>query len=289
MKIPYFTIILFLSLTQIFGQSENKNYLKGLKKAKSKKYEAAIKLFTKAIAEQPEDYLARFNRAIAKFDLNEYESGLSDLDTTIQIKSNYYPAILTRGIVRKNLTDYSGAISDFSRCIRLEPFRGEGFYYRGLVLQMLEKTDSACNDFKSAKGLGVKPAERKLEWCLDTTKTTKPHFLLRLTKTSDDNTYGFSQDNPIKVGKDEDGGPGNSYKYLQLLRDQKGKPVSYRRTGSCCMYDSENGMNGKALLDHYLISFFDESGKKKETSVFMTFYDFEEPKILKGFKTIGQP
>lgn len=51
--------------------------------------------------------------------------------------------------------------------------------------------------------------------------------------TSADPEYGYSQKKPIKVGsKDEFGGPAAERAYLNTLRDEAGKPVTFERQGS---------------------------------------------------------
>lgn len=265
---------------------KNKYALKGIKKANAGKYEAAIKLFTKALKQEPTDYYLRYDRAIAHLMMSNPENALTDLDTMLQQAPDFYKGRLVRAMVRNDLTNYEGALSDLNYCIVLNAGNGEAYFRKGMLLQSLGKRDSACREFEIARQLGYQKADRKAEKCKDTSTTGKSYPMIRLQKTSEDPTYGFSQANPIKVGKDDEGGPGNSYRYLELLRDALGKPVKFYRSGSCCPYPSENGFNGTALLDNYVLTYFDADGRKKTTSVFITFYEYEEPKIISGFKTI---
>ena len=96
--------------------------------------------------------------------------------------------------------------------------------------------------------------------------------------------------NPLKVGSGPDGGPGNQRNYFDLLRDARGKPIKYQRTGGCCPYKSAHGMMaGMAMLDTYEIVYLDAGGVEKTATIYTTFYDYEEPKILFGFKTVSPP
>jgi hypothetical protein len=63
---------------------------------------------------------------------------------------------------------------------------------------------------------------------------------------STDKTYGYTQENPIKVGGDDFGGPSRERAYLDNLAGPHGEPISYNRTGSL---DS-----GDTILDAYEIS-----------------------------------
>jgi len=110
--------------------------------------------------------------------------------------------------------------------------------------------------------------------------------IIVLEKEVDDDTYGFTPETPIKVGTGANGGPANQRAYLNLLRDVKGNPIQYNRLGSCCAYKSENGLLGFAMLDKYEIKYKNKKGKNKKRIVYISFYDYEKPKILKGFKTI---
>ena len=286
MKKLILTSICCLILTAAFSQDPKKIYEKGLEKAQAGKLEEAINLFSSAIQLQPEDYYSWYNRGIAESILNLYDEALQDFNQTIKLAPDYKKAYLNRGTTRKHLTDYEGAINDYTFAIRLDEKYAEAYYNRGLVYEMLGN-DSACTDFNKANDLGIRQAEKKVEKCKNPDKK-KPHSILRLTKTTDNMKYGFTPEFPVKVGTGPGGGPANNEDYLQLLRDPSGKPVKYERVGSCCAYDSPNGFMGKALLDHYEITFINEKGKKKKASVYISFYDYEEPLILYGFRTVGK-
>ncbi len=93
--------------------------------------------------------------------------------------------------------------------------------------------------------------------------------------------YGFIPQRPIKVG----GGPANQRQYLESLRDAQGKKVTYERLGSCCPYPSSSpgAMFGGGMLDIYEIRYKDAEDKKQKVSVYISFYDYEKPKAIKGF------
>jgi hypothetical protein len=72
---------------------------------------------------------------------------------------------------------------------------------------------------------------------------------VNLKLMSEDPTYGYSQENPIKVGsKNEYGGPKAEREYLDSLLDSAGKALKYVRLGS-------GGANAEGKpLDHYEIT-----------------------------------
>ncbi|MCJ7696368.1 MAG: hypothetical protein MUO40_13225 [Anaerolineaceae bacterium] len=67
---------------------------------------------------------------------------------------------------------------------------------------------------------------------------------------STDNTYGYSEENPIQVSGDWMKGPAQERKYLDNLRGPNGEPIQYERLGSLPF--------GDTILDEYQITF---SGK----------------------------
>ncbi|BDS05747.1 hypothetical protein NT6N_07870 [Oceaniferula spumae] len=71
---------------------------------------------------------------------------------------------------------------------------------------------------------------------------------------STDKTYGYSDQNAIKVGsKEEFGGPGAEREYLSSLLDSKGKPITFKRLAS-----GGNSPDGKPL-DIYEVTLSDGS------------------------------
>jgi len=272
-----------------FSQDAQLYYEQGLEKAQAGQFEEAIELYDKSIALKADEYSTWYNRGIAKNMLRLYEESLPDFEQVLKLYPDYKKGYLNRGTTRKHLTDYEGALADYSHAIQLDPNYADAYYNRGLVYDMLSKKDAACNDYNKAKELGLKSAQKKVERCNDTTRnSTVVHPILRLTKTADNNKYGFTSEKPIMVGTGPDGGPANQRAYLNLLRDAQGKPLKYKRLGSCCDYKSENGFFGFAKLDQYEITYLNEKGKENTATVYISFYDYEEPQILAGFKTIGQ-
>jgi tetratricopeptide (TPR) repeat protein len=289
MKKIILTTICWTLFTITFGQDAKKYYEDGLEQAQAGKFDEAIKLFSKSIELHPEDYFAWYNRGIAKTMLNNYEDALSDFEQTVKLAPDYKKGWLNRGTAKKHLTDYEGALSDYSTAIKLDPNYADGYYNRGLVYELLSKKDSACMDFNKAKEIGLNSAIKKVEKCNDTTTNSiKINPIIRLTKTADDDKYGFTPEKPIMAGTGPDGGPANQRAYLNLLRDQQGMPITYVRVGSCCDYKSVNGFLGIAMLDMYEITYLNEKAKEKKAVIYISFYDYEEPQILFGFKTVGQ-
>jgi len=100
-----------------------------------------------------------------------------------------------------------------------------------------------------------------------------------VTIVSTDNTYGYTEGNPIKVGGTESG-PANERKYLNTLAGPNGEEISYVRVGSCCPFNTPNGLMGGGLLDRYEIKW---SGQTAPVYLYLNMYDKEELKAPVGF------
>ncbi len=98
---------------------------------------------------------------------------------------------------------------------------------------------------------------------------------------SNDKTYGYTQENPIKVGGySEKDGPDNERRYLNSIYGPNGEIIGYTREGSCCSFRTLNGMEGFGLLDRFKISY---EGLKEPVILYLNMYDHELPKVPFGF------
>lgn len=92
--------------------------------------------------------------------------------------------------------------------------------------------------------------------------------------------YGYSKDNPIKVGGNSNG-PANERNYLNSLSGPNGEQVTYSRSGSCCHFETKNSSFGMGMLDIYRVTY---EGKKDTISLYLNMYDKETLKCPVGFK-----
>lgn len=277
---------LVISWSTIEAQDAEAYYNKAIKKAQAGKLDAAIRLFDKCIEQDDQMSMAYYNRAIAKMLSDRDAEAVEDFDRFIEMNPRYQKAYLNRGNAKKYLTDYEGSLEDYSKAIDIDVTYTDAYFNRGLLYQLLSKYDLACEDFNKALEMGMEDAQHKVDQCNDSTGRDY-NIILRLTEFASDSTYGLTPDHPVKVGKGPDGGPANQRAYLNLLRDAQGNAVSYYRRGSCCPYESPNGFLGMAMVDKYVVTHKDEKGKKQETVIYISLYDYEAPKIPMGFKAVG--
>ena len=115
---------------------------------------------------------------------------------------------------------------------------------------------------------------------------------MRLAGVSNDPKYGVTSEKPIRVGGGFAEGSANQIKYLQSLRGPNGEKIKFKRTGSCCMFVTPNGIQttttdgktvGVGLLDQYEVTY---KGLDKPIVLYLDLYDYETPQAPMGF-TVG--
>ena len=96
---------------------------------------------------------------------------------------------------------------------------------------------------------------------------------------SADKTYGYSESNPVRVGR-LNGGPRAAELFLSSLRGPEGQPIKFKRLGSCCFFETPNAwVGGEAPLDTYEVRY---KGLKEPLILYVDMYDYEQPSVPVG-------
>ena len=109
--------------------------------------------------------------------------------------------------------------------------------------------------------------------------------VLRLEGVSDDPRYGYSEDNPIKIGV------ASFYlarnypdKYFKSITGPNGQKVIFERIKSCCPFktvnSSEENYQNVAVLEIYKVTY---EGLQKPVYLYINFFDEAKPVAPKGF------
>lgn len=106
----------------------------------------------------------------------------------------------------------------------------------------------------------------------------------KLEAISEDETYGYTQANPVCVGGVKNSeGPLNERRFLNALLGPNGEEIEYTRRGSCCPFTTPNGMIGNSgMLDIYVVK-YKSNGQEKIVNLFINMYDFGKLMAPKGF------
>lgn len=115
-------------------------------------------------------------------------------------------------------------------------------------------------------------------------RTTEVELLnsqtFKLYERTKDSTYGYTVQNPVKVGGKNDG-PLNERRFLNGLLGPKYETIEYERVGSCCPFKTPNGLFGDSgLLDKYKVYW---QGAKDTLILYFNMYDKGNLKIPVGF------
>lgn len=100
---------------------------------------------------------------------------------------------------------------------------------------------------------------------------------LDVTEMAPNKKYALSGENPVMVGEKS---VANQRRYIASLAGPNGEELTFHRQGSCCPYESENGMMGSALVDVYEVVY---DGLKEPILLYVSFYDEGPLYIPYGF------
>ncbi len=104
--------------------------------------------------------------------------------------------------------------------------------------------------------------------------------MFRITEYATDETYGYTEKNPVMVGNAQEG-PKNERRFLNALAGPNGEQINYRRLGSCCSFYTKNGLfDNSGLLDKYEVTY---PGLATPVILYINMYDSDVLKVPVGF------
>lgn len=274
-------ILLFQSIG--FAQSQEDLFNKSLEFADEGNYIKAIELLNEFIKKYPNAENIQkiyLNRATAKSRNNDYNGAYKDYTTAFSLDSTYAEAIRQRGFLNKKMHKYESAIQDYNYALMLDSSLTITYINKAFLYQEKEEIENACKNYEIALEKGITNYVENMVKLCDTTSLAYQKYTYKiLVDKAIDSTYGYTPENPIKVG----GNPKNQSAFLELLRDVQGNKVIYNRIGVGGYYQSNNGFFGQASVDNYKIEYKDKNGESKSENLYLSFYDYEQPKIPIGF------
>ncbi|WP_214606944.1 hypothetical protein [Hymenobacter arizonensis] len=91
-----------------------------------------------------------------------------------------------------------------------------------------------------------------------------------VNEVSDDETYGYTAENPVRVGGGRTAGARNQLRYLNALKGPQGQPITYERQASCCAFRTRRAeVDNVGLLDVYKVSW---AGKPTPVTLYINMY-----------------
>jgi len=156
---------LMLLMTRIgLSESANSFFDQGFEKHQQGDLAKAVKLYTKAIDNNPTFAMAFQMRGIAHQQLKKYSQAINDYSMVITCGEPYFQVVgyYNRGIVKNITGDFAGAIPDFSQAIELDKKMAVAFFHRGIAKSKIGDLAGQTEDFCQAAQLGDVNAERWL-------------------------------------------------------------------------------------------------------------------------------
>ena len=127
---------------------------------RQKKYDLAIKDYTKAIALAPKNVHAHINRGIAYATQKDHERAIEDYNKAIGIAPDNADAYINRGIAysshgyhKQASTNYDKANQDYEDALLIDPDNADAYYARGVTLAAQGRKQEALEAYHKAEEL----------------------------------------------------------------------------------------------------------------------------------------
>ncbi|MEI6692787.1 MAG: tetratricopeptide repeat protein [Chlorobium sp.] len=159
--LTYTFAITLLYVNIAFGGSENSYFNEGFEKHLHGDLSSAVKLYSKAIENNPTFVMAYQMRGAAQQQLKKYSEAINDYSMVITYGEPYFKAVgfFNRGVVKNMSGAFAEAIPDFSQAIELDKKMAAAFFHRGIAKSKTGDLSGRLEDFRQAAKLGDPNAE----------------------------------------------------------------------------------------------------------------------------------
>jgi tetratricopeptide (TPR) repeat protein len=171
---------MWVFLAVLFAQSVDYS-AEGMKALDAQKYDAAVELFNKAIAEDPKDYGNHFNLALAYSLMGKDTESIPQYKAVLELKPGLFEAELNLGITLLRSKDAAGAVVQLKAAAEQKPTEFRPVFYLGEALRESGALIDAETAYTTAIKLKADSAEA--EWGLAQTllnekklADSEPHF-----------------------------------------------------------------------------------------------------------------
>lgn len=228
------------------------------------------------------------------FDLNENTVGISDKDGMLLISFTGTPYEETNYTPRQVIDEFLNEVA--SRGGNFNQSEPSNIVIDGIEGISIDLTGDLFNAQIKGRAIAVSPAENFILFGLGVSNLSSDNEnweksgsvifqgLLDSIKfagvqstaceISTDPAYGYTMENPIKVGGDAFAGPARERAYLDNLRGPNGEPITYERTGSLS--------TDTTILDEFQIT-----GAGLAATLYIDEYSFTPPQAPVGFTCAG--
>jgi predicted O-linked N-acetylglucosamine transferase (SPINDLY family) len=126
----------------------------GVLESQGGRREAGLALIDRAVAINPRNTAAFYNRAGILRDMERLEEALERYDRALALKADHHAALNNRGAVLHDLKRYGEAVASFDRAIAVKPDHIDAYSNRGTTLVELGRFEDALESFDRALAMG---------------------------------------------------------------------------------------------------------------------------------------
>jgi tetratricopeptide (TPR) repeat protein len=134
----------------------------GIKALDAKQYDAAVELFTKAVAADPKDYAAHFHLALSYSLLGKDAQAIAEYKTTLELKPELYEAELNIGVSMTRAKDAASAIPYLKSAAAKKPVEFRPAFYLAQALLAHGDLAEAQAAYVTALGINATSAPAEL-------------------------------------------------------------------------------------------------------------------------------
>lgn len=241
------------------------------------KREEAIDYYTRAIEKSPKELRYYIMRGMIKMrDLQDYAAALKDFKEVLRMDNIFLPANFNIAICLEKMQQYEEAKKYCMKTLSILEARKPGEGVRSIPPAMAANYSRTLNAMRARLDFALRKKSRGTNETGEA--TDRLHAAMHQEQVdglSVHEGYGLSEKSAIKVAGMAGSGPGSERAYLNMLCGPDGEKIKYRRTGSCCHFNSPN--SPFAMLDMYEVTY---DGLDKPVIVYLNMYDPPEGRLI---------
>ncbi len=134
----------------------------GLKAMDRQDFQQAFQIFTKLAADDPKDYSAWFNLALAEAALQKYDQAIGHLEKALELKPGLYEAEFNLGLVYLRSHQLAEAEPHFEAAVRLKPNELQARMALADNQLAIGKDDAAAKSYEAVLRMNPKSARAEL-------------------------------------------------------------------------------------------------------------------------------
>ena len=116
-------------------------------------YEATIASCDQAIARQPDDVNAWYERGQAQADLGFYVEAIASFNKALVLDPQHTAALVFRAVAFIHLNCYEEALLSCNTALTIQPHHSEAWLFRGVALRSLNRYQEAYASYDNALGI----------------------------------------------------------------------------------------------------------------------------------------